>query len=98
MWPNYKVANVTVQTVSSCRSDCQISTHIDKNKRQVNGSIEGLNCWLEQIHQAIKLLTEWANILNINNDKINNNNHTLLPDAGGTTSTKSHVRPKDSVL
>ena len=53
MWPNYKVANITFLTVSSCRSDRKICTHIDNNKQQVNGSIECSNCWLEQIRQAI---------------------------------------------
>jgi hypothetical protein len=40
VWPNYRVANITVLTVSSCRSDRQICTHIYNNKRQENGRIE----------------------------------------------------------
>ena len=101
--PNYKVANITVLTVSSCRSDRQICTHIDKNKQQVNGSIGGLICWLEQIGRGIKLAIEGVKIININDDNNNNNNntnnnHTQLSDAVGTASTETRVRLQDSVL
>ena len=66
MWPNYRIASITVLCVSSCRSNRQICTHIDRNKQQVNGSTEGLICWLEQIGLGIKLLTEGIKTIIIN--------------------------------